>query len=167
MTIGLVWAQAHDRVIGRDNTIPWHVSEDLKHFKDVTGTGRVVMGRRTWDSLPEKFRPLPGRQNVVLTRQRGWSAHGAQVVHALEDTLTDPPGAQIETWVIGGAEVYAAAMPHADVLEVTEIDLDADGDARAPTIGPEWALAAVVPQTGWHESAKNGVRYRFLTYRRA
>ena len=164
MTVGLVWAQAHNRVIGRDNTIPWHVPEDVRHFKAVTGSGRVVMGRRTWESLPERFRPLPGRENVVVTRRRGWSAPGAVVVHSVADALTGQ--ADRDVWVIGGAAVYAEAMPRADVLEVTEIDLEVDGDTHAPPIGPLWVLAESSPQTGWHESTGNGPRYRFLTYRR-
>lgn len=164
MTIGLVWAQAHQRVIGRDNTIPWHVPEDLKHFKEVTGSGRVVMGRRTWESLPEKVRPLPGRVNIVVTRRRDWAEPGAQVAHSVQEALRAECAAPI--WVMGGAEVYAEAIAHADVLEVTEIDLAVPGDVRAPAIGPDWLVTARSPQSGWHESAKDGTRYRFLTYRR-
>lgn len=165
MTVGLVWAQARQRVIGAGNTIPWRVPEDLQHFKRVTGSHRVVMGRRTWDSLPPRFRPLPGRQNVVVTRQAGFGAPGALVAPSLEAALhAGPPSAQ--TWVIGGAEIYAAALPHADVLEVTEIDLAVDGDTFAPVIGAEWLVAEVSPESGWHHSATDGTPYRFLTYRR-
>lgn len=166
MTIGLVWAEARDRVIGRDNSIPWHLPEDLQHFKQVTGSARVVMGRRTWESLPERFRPLPGRENVVVSRQRGWVAPGARVVPDLDEALADDGGNR-QIWVIGGSEVYAAAMARADVLQVTEIDTHVDGDTRAPKIGPEWRAAAVSPEDGWHTSAATDLRYRFVTYRRA
>lgn len=164
MTIGLIWAQAHDRVIGRDNAIPWHVPEDLRRFKKITDSGAVVMGRRTWESLPPKVRPLPGRENIVVTRQRGWTAPGAHVAHSIEQALTAVPG---DLWVIGGAELYDVALPHADVLEVTEIDLAVDGDTYAPTVGSGWTVVARSPERGWHESAVAGAPYRFLTYRRA
>ncbi|MFV0532525.1 MAG: dihydrofolate reductase [Cumulibacter sp.] len=162
MSIGLIWAQAHDRVIGREGSIPWHVPEDLRHFKEVTASARVVMGRRTWDSLPERFRPLPGRDNVVITRQSNWRAAGARVVHSLDHALAEAAG---DVWVIGGAEVYQNAMSVADVLEVTELDLDIAGDTRAPVITSDWVLSAQSPDAGWHRSSA-GDGYRFLTYRR-
>lgn len=162
MTIGLIWAQAHGRVIGRDNTIPWHVPEDLKQFKQVTGSGRVVMGRRTWDSLPERFRPLPGRRNIVLTRQAGWSADGAEVAASVPEALGDDDE---PIWIIGGAEIYTATIGIADVLQVTEIDLDVAGDTYAPVIDEGWSAAHLDPESGWHTSS-TGTRYRFITYRR-
>lgn len=162
MTIGLIWAQAHDRVIGRDNGIPWRIPEDLRRFKELTGSSRVVMGRRTWESLPERFRPLPGRENVVLTSDPTYHAPGAILMRSLDEALeTDA-----DTWVIGGANVYAAAIDRADVLEVTEVDLDVSGDTYAPLIGPDWIPHGRSPSEGWHESASDGLRYRFLTYRR-
>ena len=163
MTLGLVWAQAHDRVIGRGNAIPWHVPEDMRHFKQVTGEARVVMGRRTWESIPARFRPLPGRENVVISSDPAYDAPGAQVRASLSDAVD---GAD-HVWVIGGARVYADSLYLADVLEVTEVDLEVDGDTRAPVLGAEWVLSAREPADGWHESAEGGVRYRFLTYRRA
>ncbi|WP_153504872.1 dihydrofolate reductase [Cumulibacter manganitolerans] len=163
MRLGLIWAQAHDRVIGRDNGIPWRIPEDLRHFREVTGAARVVMGRRTWESLPERFRPLPGRENVVITSDRAYAAPGARVCASLPEALD---GSE-ETWVIGGARVYAEALAAADVLEVTEVDLQVDGDTRAPVIGAEWLLTESAPADGWLESSNDGLRYRFLTYRRA
>lgn len=163
MTIGLVWAQAHDRVIGRDNGIPWHIPEDLKHFKAITGTSRVVMGRRTWESLPERFRPLPGRENVVVTSDAAYDAPGATLASSLDEALSGDD----DVWVIGGANVYAEAIDRADVLEVTEVNLDVDGDTRAPVINSTWLLSECSPSDGWHESSVDGVRYRFLTYRRS
>lgn len=162
--VGLVWAQAHDRVIGRDGVMPWHLPEDLRHFRQVTGGATVVMGRTTWLSLPERFRPLPGRRNIVLSRQSGFTAEGADVRSSVEAALAlAGPGERL--WVIGGAQVYAAALPLADRLVVTEIDLRVDGDTRAPHIDDTWQRTACDPPTGWHESA-TGLRHRFLDYRR-
>lgn len=152
--IGLIWAQAANGVIGRDNAIPWHVPEDLRHFRDVTAGSTVVMGRRTWQSLPPRFRPLPGRRNVVLTRSPAWTDDGAQVVHALDDALVG------DVWVIGGADVYAAALPRADVLEVTELQDPVEGDAYAPAIDGSWRVER---DSGWQESS-SGQRFRWLRY---
>ena len=159
MTIGLIWAQAHDRVIGAGGVMPWHLTEDLKHFREVTGSDSVVMGRRTWESLPERYRPLPGRANIVVTRQEGWDAPGAQVVHSVDEALAAAGGAIV--WVIGGAELYEQTLPRADRLEITEIDLDVDGDTRAPDPGDGWTVDAGEWRTGG-----NGMRYRFVTYTR-
>ena len=159
MTIGLIWAQAHDRVIGAGGVMPWHLTEDLKHFREVTGSDPVVMGRRTWESLPERYRPLPGRANIVVTRQEGWDAPGAQVVHSVDEALAAAGDSTV--WVIGGAELYEQTLPRADRLEITEIDLDVDGDTRAPDPGDGWTVDAGEWRTGG-----NGMRYRFVTYTR-
>lgn len=155
--IGLVWAQADGGVIGADGGMPWHVPEDLAHFKEVTLGAPVVMGRRTWDSLPERFRPLPGRENVVITRQGEWAADGARRAGSLEEALE---GLE-EAWVIGGAEIFRQAMPDADRLEVTELDLDVDGDTFAPST-EGWRVA----DTGEWLTSRSGVRYRFRRYER-
>ena len=162
--VGLVWAQAQDRVIGRDGVMPWHLPEDLRHFREVTGGATVVMGRRTWLSLPERFRPLPGRRNVVLSRQPGFVAGGAEVHASLQDALASVRRDE-RVWVIGGGQVYAAALPLADLLVVTEIDTQVDGDTLAPAIGEGWRLSTRDPAEGWYES-QTGLRYRFLVYRR-
>lgn len=159
MAVGLIWAQARDRVIGRDGTMPWHLPEDLAHFKATTSGATVVMGRRTWESFPPKFRPLPGRTNVVITSQRDWSDDGAVVVHSLQDGLNSDS----DVWVIGGAGVYAEALPQADTIVVTEIDETYAGDTLAPVIGADWI---VTDAGGWQQS-KSGLRYRFISYRRA
>ena len=173
--IGLIWAQAEGGVIGFEGGMPWHVPEDLAHFKEVTLGNPVVMGRRTWDSLQPRFRPLPGRRNIVITRQPSWSAEGAEVAHTLEDalalagspTLVGSPAAQSHrAWVIGGAQVYRSAIALADRLEVTEINGRYEGDAHAPDVGAEWMPVAVDPAAGWHTS-RTGVEYRFLRYERA
>ncbi|MBY8857828.1 dihydrofolate reductase [Nocardia sp. CA2R105] len=157
--IGLIWAQANNGVIGRDNTIPWHIPEDMAHFRKVTGGHPVVMGRRTWDSLPERFRPLPGRRNIVITRQPDFSAVGAEYTDSLEQALrTSGPD---PLWVMGGGEIYRAAMQYATELMVTEVDAEIDGDAYAPAIGPEW-IAADGP---WEQSS-TGLRYRIRHYTR-
>jgi dihydrofolate reductase len=160
--IGLVWAQAANGVIGRDGALPWHLPEDMARFRDVTRGATVVMGRRTWESLPDRFRPLPGRRNLVLTRQRDWGAEGAQTAASVEEALAMAVG---DVWVIGGGAVYAAAIPHADVLEVTELADPVEGDTAAPEVGPEWGVVAVEPAEGWATSA-SGLRYRFVTRRR-
>lgn len=158
--LGMIWAQAHDRVIGRDNDLPWHLPEDLKHFRRTTSGDAVVMGRRQWESLPPKVRPLPGRTNVVLTRNPEYSAPGAYVAGSLREGL-DLVGDQ-DAWICGGGQVYADAMAYADRLVVTDLDLRVDGDAHAPQIGPEWELVARGP---WHVS-KTGTRYRISEYER-
>ncbi|MGW4480006.1 dihydrofolate reductase [Rhodococcus triatomae] len=160
--LGLIWAQANNDVIGRDNAIPWRIPEDTAHFKNVTTGHPVIMGRRTWDSLPPRFRPLSDRRNIVVTRDTDWSAEGAEVVHSLDDALRT--AGEGEVWVIGGGEVYAAALGRADRVAVTEIDLDVDGDAFAPTLGPEW----VVADSGeWLVSSRDGARFRFVIFTRS
>jgi dihydrofolate reductase len=131
MALNLIFARARNGVIGKDNTLPWHLPEDLAHFKQTTFGQPVVMGRKTWESLPPKFRPLPGRTNIVVTRQTDWQAEGAVVAHSIEEAMQDCP-AEAQVWVIGGAEVYAQAMSLATRAVVTEIDADFDGDAFAP-----------------------------------
>src|ERR1700704_3462333 len=106
MRLGLIWAQSTSGVIGRDNGIPWRLPEDQTRFKELTMGQTVVMGRLTWESLPAKVRPLPGRRNVVVTRQAEYVADGAEVMTTLEDALTGD-----ETWVIGGEQIYMLALP--------------------------------------------------------
>jgi dihydrofolate reductase len=157
--VGLVWAQSTSGVIGRNGDIPWHVPEDLARFKQVTVGHTVVMGRRTWDSLPARVRPLPGRRNVVLSRNTDFTADGAEVVGSLDIALTDP-----EAWVIGGAQIYLLALPHATRCEVTEIEIDLvldDEDALAPMLDETW-----LGETGEWQVSRSGLRYRFLSYRR-
>lgn len=160
MRLGLVWAEARGRVIGRDGGMPWSVPEDLAHFREVTLGAPVIMGRRTWESFPERFRPLPGRRNIVVTGSDSWQADGAERAGSLDaalDLVREVPAA----WVIGGARLFAEAIGRADVLEVTELDLEADGDTFAPE-RPGWNVARVEPQEGWSVS-RTGVPYRFLT----
>lgn len=161
MTIGMIWAQARRRVIGADGGMPWHVPEDMARFKEITMGAPVVMGRRTWESFPERFRPLPGRRNIVVTRNDGWHASGAERAASLDAALALAGDAE-ETWIIGGGQLYREALPRADRLEVTELDLDVAGDTTAPDIA-DWTVAASDPADGWHTS-RSGVRYRFVRY---
>jgi dihydrofolate reductase len=161
--IALIWAQAEDRVIGNAGTIPWRIPEDMTMFRALTMGSTVVMGRATWDSLPPTFRPLGGRRNVVLTRQPGWSAEGAVAACTLEAALADAPG---DIWVIGGEQVYAAALPVADRIVLTEVDLAIEGDTFAPPLDTAWTVLSREPSEGWSTSS-SGLRYRVTTYLRA
>jgi dihydrofolate reductase len=158
MKVGLIYARARNGVIGKDGGMPWHLPEDLAHFKQVTMGSPVIMGRKTWDSLPPKFRPLPGRINIVVTRQADWDAPGATRAGSLPEALALCAG-QPQAWVIGGAQIYAQALPLASTAEVTEIDADVEGDAYAPTLGPEWQESTREAHT-----SANGVQYSFVTY---
>ncbi|HYB36690.1 MAG TPA: dihydrofolate reductase [Mycobacterium sp.] len=158
--VSLIWAQSTWGVIGRGGGIPWRLPEDQARFKELTIGHPVVMGRRTWESLPRGVRPLPGRRNVVLTRQADYMADGADVVTTLDDALTGD-----EVWVIGGEQIYALAMPVASRCEVTEIDIDLpleDGDAVAPVLDETWRGV-----TGDWKTSNTGLRYRFHSYQRA
>lgn len=139
MTLSLIWAQAQDRVIGQGGDIPWQVPEDQANFRRLTKGSAVIMGRATWDSLPERFRPLPDRLNVVLTRDPAWSADGAVVAHSAKQALQEALKSTPDVWVIGGGAVYAEFLPSAERLVVTEVDLSVPGDTFAPAIGAEWA----------------------------
>ena len=134
------------------------ISEDLAHFKRTTLGQPVVMGRVTWESLPEKFRPLPGRTNVVVSRQTSFKATGAQVVSSLEAAMALFPTNEV-VWLIGGAQLYAQALPLASQIVVTEIDADFEGDAFAPSLSPnDWTET----QRSSHVSAQ-GLGYHLVT----
>ncbi len=160
MALNLIFARARNGVIGHNNTLPWHLPEDLAHFKATTLGQPVIMGRKTWDSLPVKFRPLPGRMNIVVTRQTDWQSDGAHVVHTIDEALQACP-AESQPWVIGGAELYRLAMPLATRVVVTEIDAEYEGDAFAPELGASWQEASRtthVAANGLHYSLVNWVR---------
>ncbi len=159
-TLTLIAAVARNGVIGQDNRLPWHLPADLKHFKALTTGHAVIMGRKTWESLPEKFRPLPGRPNIVVTRNEAYRAEGAVVVGSLPAALA--AAASDEAFVIGGAELYKAALPLADRLQLTEIDADYAGDTWFPPRDPQQ----------WRETARDahtddaGLGYAFVSYER-
>ena len=158
MKLHLIYARARNGVIGKDNQIPWHLSEDLAHFKRVTLGQPVIMGRKTWDSLPARFRPLPGRLNIVITRQREWHAEGACCAASIHDAMR-LCGHAPDAWIIGGGEIYRQAEPLAYSALVTEIDRDYEGDAWAPHLGADWHEV----QREAHTSA-SGIGYAFTTY---
>jgi dihydrofolate reductase len=158
MPLHLIFARARNGVIGHNNALPWHLPEDLAHFKRSTLGCPVIMGRKTWDSLPERFRPLPGRLNVVVTRQDDWAAAGALRAASLEEAVALCP-VNSDIWVIGGAQLYALALPLAQTAVVTEIDADVEGDAYAPQFGPQWQESARVAQV-----SRDGLPFSFVTY---
>jgi dihydrofolate reductase len=161
--VNLIVAWAHGGVIGRDGAMPWHLPQDLAHFKQTTLDHPVIMGRRTWESLPAKVRPLPGRRNIVLSTDPGWSAAGAQRCTSLQEALARCAGDD-DVWVIGGARVYEAALPLADRLVVTEIDADMAGDTHFPA----WDRQAFVEtmRRAHQAAAPGGLRYDIVVYQR-
>lgn len=160
--LGMIWAQGADRVIGDGEGMPWHLPEDLRHFRQTTLGSPVIMGRTTWLSFPERFRPLPGRRNIVLTRSEDFRPVGAEVCGSLDAALSLVEEEPV-SWIIGGGEVYRRAMPYADRLEVTEIDGVFEGSVTAPEVGPEWRRVDERPEAGF-STAENGTRYRFVSY---
>lgn len=170
LRVGLVWAEARGGVIGSGGAMPWHLPEDGAHFRRTTAGSAVVMGRATWDSLPERFRPLPGRTNIVLTRAPGLALDGAEVVGSLSAALAVAADVSSgRAWVMGGGAVYRQALAVADLLVVTEIDVDVEGDTYAPEIGPGWDAVPVLGEgcdaDGWALS-RTGLRFRFVEHRR-
>jgi dihydrofolate reductase len=157
MRLHLIFAQSRNGVIGVNNTLPWHLPEDMAHFKRTTLGCPVIMGRKTWDSLPPKFRPLPGRLNIVITRQTDWQATGAQTAHSIEQSCALCPP-ESDAWVIGGAEIYAQALPFARSAVITLIDDDFEGDAFAPVLDAAW-----IETCRENHVAENGLVYSFIS----
>ncbi len=162
MRINLIYARARNGVIGANNTLPWHLPQDLAHFKRLTTGAPVMMGRKTWDSLPARFKPLPGRTNIVVTRQSDWQANGALGVDSLEWGCAVCAAMQprpAELWVIGGAQLFAAALPLAERAVVTELEQDYEGDVFAPVLDAPWRETAREEQV-----SPDGLRFAFVTY---
>ena len=157
-TISLVVAVAKNGVIGRDNTLPWRIPEDLKRFKALTMGKPVIMGRKTWDSLPKK--PLPGRTNIVVTRNPDFRADGAIVVHSFMDAVEKANADEIA--VIGGQAIFAQALPIADTIHMTQVHASPDGDAFMPLI--DRAVWRETASEGPYEA--DGLRYSFVTLKR-
>lgn len=159
--VSLVLAMASNGVIGVNNQMPWRIPDDMKRFKAITMGKPVIMGRKTWDSLPRK--PLPGRSNIVVTRDTNWSADGASVAHSFDDAIAV---AQRETpteiAVIGGAKIYEAALPRASIIHLTEVHGEFDGDVHMPAFDP----------AHWQEMTRedgetpDGLRYSYVTLAR-
>lgn len=168
--LGMIWAQARGGVIGEAGDMPWRLPEDMARFKAITMGHPVVMGRRTWESFPQAFRPLPGRDNIVITSDRGYVAPGATIVRGLDDALDAALAIDDEVWIVGGGRVYRDAMARADRLEITDIDLDASGDTTAPdpyedATDASWREVARDPAEGWHVS-RTGLRFAYRTLER-
>ncbi|WP_459615725.1 dihydrofolate reductase [Bordetella sp. 2513F-2] len=158
-TLTLIVAYAGNRAIGRDNALPWKLPGDLAHFKRSTLGHPIIMGRKTWESLG---RPLPGRSNIVITRSSGYRADGAAVAPTLDAALAVCPPDAGEIFVIGGAQIYALALPRADRILATEVHADVEGDAFFPELPPgQWRETARQPQP-----AENGHAYDFVIYER-
>ena len=160
----LIAAMAKNRVIGINNQLPWHLPEDLKHFRELTRGCAVIMGRKTWESLPAAFRPLPGRRNIVLTRQNISPTDalfsGAELAPSLTDALNLLDANTATAFVIGGADIYQQAIEFADRLEMTEVALEPEGDAWFPVIDP--AIWQEISRTAG-QSEQN---FDFVSYRR-
>ena len=154
----IIAAVARRGVIGKDNRLPWHLPEDLRHFKASTLGHPVLMGRKTWDSLG---RPLPGRRNLIVSRNRGFAAAGAEVYPGLEQAIAACSEAS-RVFLIGGAELYRIGLPLASEMLLTEVDLEVDGDAHFP----EWMPAQWQDTRRERHVAANGIGFSFVTYRR-
>jgi dihydrofolate reductase len=154
----LIAAVAKNGVIGAHGKLPWHLPEDLAHFKKLTLGHPILMGRRTWESLGK---PLPGRENIVISRKLGFGAPGASVASSLEAAIALCAGEPV-AFVIGGAELYAAALPLADGLVLTEIQRDYEGDTRFP----EWDRKSWRATQKEARTAADGMRFDFILYER-
>ena len=163
MIISLIAALARNRAIGKDNALLWHLPEDMRHFRATTRGKPVIMGRKTWESLPDAFRPLPGRRNIVVSRDPAYQAAGATLAASLEDAMrqAEATGAD-EVFVIGGAQLYRRALPFANRLYLTEVDADADADAYFP----EFAGADWLEVSRQAKGAADGPPYSFAVYQR-
>ena len=162
MKISLVWAMAQNRVIGRNNSLPWYLPEDLKYFKRITLGKPVIMGRKTYESIGK---PLPGRTNIVVSRNAGFSAEGVKTVTSLDEakqlceSIAEIDGIN-EAMVIGGAEIYTLALPMADRLYLTEVHADVEGDTTFPDF--DRSLWQEVACENFEASGPNPYPYSFL-----
>ena len=163
MGLALIAAVARNGVIGRGDALPWQLPEDQRHFRRVTMGAPVIMGRKTWDSLPARFRPLPGRRNIVVTRNPAWRAAGAEQAPSLDAALALAADAA-RAFVIGGGELYRAALAQAAELVLTEIERDFDGDARFPDF--DRSVFRERSREPHHAAPPNDFDYAFVTYRR-
>jgi dihydrofolate reductase len=155
--VTLVVAMGRNRVIGRDGEMPWHLPADLAHFKRITMGHPIVMGRRTWETIGKA---LPGRENVVITRDTTYDAPGCTVVHSLEAALAEREG---EVMVIGGGEIYRQALDHATRIHMTVVDAEPEGDVSFPGLDPSWRTVAREDRAA---DEKNAHDLRFITLER-
>jgi dihydrofolate reductase len=166
MTVKAIWAQNVAGVIGLRNRLPWSVPEDLTHFKKMTVGSTVVMGRKTWDSLPPSFRPLKGRRNLVLTRDTGWESEGAVPVHSVHEAVVEASklehGVDGDLWVIGGSEIYNLFLPHVAEVVLTVVHADIAGDAYAPTLPDSFSRVSASERL----TSRTGLLYEFTVLAR-
>ncbi|MED5018095.1 dihydrofolate reductase [Paenibacillus chibensis] len=158
MSMTFIWAMGSNRVIGRDNHLPWRLPRDMAFFKEQTIGKKVLMGRKTWESFGAK--PLPNRVNVILTRDPDYTAQGAQIIQTIDEAIK--LGKEEELMVIGGAEIYRLLLPYADCLVVTEIDQSFEGDTFFPEF-PESEWKCIQEVQGIRDD-KNPYDYWFRTY---
>lgn len=158
--ISIIVAMAQNNVIGKDNDLPWKLPTDLKRFKEITSGHTIIMGRKCWESIPEKFRPLPNRTNVVLTRNKDYVAEGAKVSDYLVGLLTADSDQNEEIFIIGGADIYKESFPYANKLYLTRVLADIEGDVFLEgLVETDWLLESF--EGPFNE---NGLDYRFETY---
>ncbi len=158
MTISIIAALTSNRVIGINNDLPWHLPDDMKYFMQTTKGHTVIMGRKNYDSLPEKFKPLPNRLNIVVTRQKGFKAPGCTVVHSLDEAIAAAKkSGDKEGFNIGGAELFTLGLAHADRLYLTEIQTELNGD----TYFPEFNNSEWVETSRTHHPADERHAYAF------
>ena len=165
MVISIIAAVAENGLIGKGNDLPWRLPDDMKYFMQTTNGHHVIMGRKNYESLPEKFKPLPNRTNIVVTRQENYNAEGCTIVHRLNDGVDiAKKNGEEELFIIGGAEIYKLALPTTDVLYLTEIDVELDGD----TFFPEWNKKEWKEISRQHHSAdvKHPFAFDFVVYKK-
>lgn len=161
--ISIVVAQAHNRVIGKKNDLPWYLPADLKHFKELTAGHTVIMGRKTFDSIYARLGgPLPNRKNIIITRDKNFTAKGAIITHSLKDALQ--AATDKEVFIIGGAQIFEQAMPYVERVHLTQVDAEITGDVYMPELHPEeWRQIAMQKH---QKDEKNPYDYSFLTLAR-
>jgi dihydrofolate reductase len=165
MIISLIAALTKNHVIGKNNDLPWHLPDDMKYFMQTTKAHHVIMGRKNYQSIPEKFRPLPNRTNIVVTRQPDFQAPGCTVVHTMTDAIQLAKAAgETELFIIGGSEIYTLGIPYADRLYLTEIDATLEGD----TCFPQFDKKQWQEQSRIHHGAdeRHAYAFDFVVYKK-
>jgi dihydrofolate reductase len=165
MKISIIVAVAENRVIGKDNALPWHLPADMKYFREITTGHCVLSGRKNYESIPQRFRPLPGRTNIVVTRDRSYVAAGAKVVHSLAEGVAHARQlGEAELFIIGGGQVFAEALPLTDKVYLTLVHHAFDGDVFfTPPSSGDWKLAS---RHDFSADEKNAYPYSFLVLER-
>lgn len=165
MKVSLVAAVAENGVIGKKNDLPWRLPDDMKFFMEKTRGHHVVLGRKNYESLPEKYKPLPKRINIVLSRSKDYQIPGCHVVNSLEDAfkIAEQNG-EHEIMIIGGADIYKLALPHADTLYLTEVKAFVDGDVYFPAFDKnKWAEVSRIPH---EKDERHAYAFDFVVYER-